>query len=236
MKGINILDFHWAEQPWFNTVDYTVLQVILFTIGALLWVVAYICTLFNAYKRKNKKTLDIPVIAVVLNFGSEITTAFFWLPNMGKFLVLAYWAWMVLDIFIVIAMFRYGYLQFPHGIFKNNKKNLNRILFPAIVMSFLLQVFFILRYDVAMAPVDNFIINLVMSICFINLIYVPGFTGNSTRVAWSKFLGTGIISVMFYTKYPENNFLTALYICCAVFDILYIYLLHKKENRAALTA
>ena len=69
-----------------------------------------------------------------------------------------------------------------------------------------------------------------MSIAFLYLLFIPGFNGYSRITAWSKFLGTGIISIMFYTKYPSNNFLTVMYISVACFDVLYIVLLYKKLN------
>lgn len=211
------------EHPWFDTSVYTPTQIALFTLGALLWVVVYLITIHSLVKFKE---LDIPILAVTLNFGCEITTAFFFVPDMGLVLVLAYWAWLVLDVFIVIGLFRYGRKQIANPYIR---KHLPRLLAGWIPLLFFVQYFFITRYDLPMAPLDSFMINLVMSAAFIYLVFVPGNSTNSTIIGWCKFLGTGIIGVMFYTKYPDNNALTSLYVGCALLDMYYIYLLSSVK-------
>jgi hypothetical protein len=220
---VNIFEYFKTPHPWFNTVDYTIPQIVLFTAGAVLWVVAYINTLVWIKKRQ---VLDIPAIAIVLNYTCEITTGFFFLPNMGTVLVIAYWAWMVLDTFIVISLFRYGYKQMRVDYFK---RHIAPLLVIGLIVCFAVQCSFIVSYDLPMAPLDSYIINLVMSVCFIYMYFIPGYEGNRKLTGWTKFLGTGLISIMFQTKYPDNFFLTSLYISCAFFDILYLYLLHKES-------
>ena len=218
---MTIFEYFQSPHPWFNTVDYTVPQIVLFTTGAVLWVAAYINTIYWIVK---KQTLDIPAIAITLNFGCEITTAIFFVPNMGNALVLAYWAWLVLDAYIIYSLYHYGYKQMRVDFFK---QNFHKFLIAGLVVSFFVQCSFILRYDLPMAPLDSYVINLVMSICFIYMYFIQGYQGNSKLTGWAKFLGTGIISVMFYSKYPDNYFLSSLYIFCALFDIYYLYLLYK---------
>jgi len=211
------------EHPWFDTSVYTPFQMTIFTIGALLWVVVYLITIHSLVRFKE---LDIPIVAVTLNFGCEITTAFFFVPDMGLALVLAYWAWLVLDLFIVIGLFRYGRKQVANPYLRSHLPSLLTVWMPLV---FVIQYFFILRYDVPMAPLNSFMINLVMSAAFIFLVFVPGKSTNSPIIGWCKFLGTGIIGVMFYTKYPDNDVLTSLYVGCALLDVYYIYLLYNVK-------
>lgn len=218
---MTIFEYLQSPHPWFNTVDYTVLQIVLFTTGAVLWVAAYINTI---YWIRKKETLDIPAIAITLNFGCEITTAIFFVPNMGNALVLAYWAWMVLDAYIIYSLYKFGYKQMRVDFFK---ERFHKFLIVGLIVSFFVQCTFILRYDLPMAPLDSYVINLVMSICFIYMFFIPGYEGNRKLTGWTKFLGTGIISIMFQSKYPENYFLTSLYVFCALFDVYYLYLLYK---------
>ena len=105
--------------PWFNTSYYTLTQTLIFFFSALLWVVAYIETIRVIIK---KKTLAIPVIAILLNFGYEVTCAFFFVPNMGKAVVIGYWAWMVLDCYIIFHAFKYGDKQIRNSYIKQNFK------------------------------------------------------------------------------------------------------------------
>lgn len=212
--------------PWFNTAAYTPWQIALFTIGALLWVVVYLITIGRLV---TLRYLSIPFIAVTLNFGTEITTAIFFVPDMGSALVIAYWAWMVLDVFIVIGLFRYGRAQIRSPFLQTRFRMLMAIWIPLL---FVVQANFILRYDLPMAPLISFIINLVMSVAFIGLFFVPGKVAPSKLIGWCKFIGTGIIGVMFYTKYPDNAALTSLYVAVAAVDAYYVYLLHGTNVEA----
>lgn len=210
--------------PWFDTSNYEWWQIAMFALGALLWIVVYLKTI---YRLKAYHELDIPFWAVTLNFGCEITTAIFFVPNMGLALVLAYWAWLLLDTFIVIGMFKYGHKQIHIRYFKDH---LPKFLIMWLPLAFVLQYHFILTYDLPMAPVDSFTINLVMSICFIYMIFLRTQKGASKTIGWCKFLGTGIIGVMFFTKYPDHHYLTTLYIACAIFDIIYIVLVYNQPK------
>lgn len=209
--------------PWFNTEAYTVPQIAMFTVGAVLWVAVYVVTIRRLMAFKE---LAIPFIAVTLNFGTEITTAVFVVPDMGSVLVIAYWAWLVLDVFIVAGLFRHGAKQVRTPYFKQKFAVMMAVWIPLL---FVVQSNFIIAYDLPMAPLNSFIINLVMSAAFIWLFFVPTEAGNSKTIGWCKFLGTGIIAVMFYTKYPHNAALTSLYVAVAVLDVFYLYLLHFKR-------
>lgn len=227
---MTIFEYLKEAHPWLDTHNYTIVQIVLFFIGSVLWLVTYADTLIDI---RNKKTLNIPLAAIVLNFGWEIAACWFFVPNMGKLLVGAYWAWMCFDVFIFANTFRYGHKQVINSFLKNE---LNFFLAIGIVISFITQMTYMVQFDLPMAPITGYIINLVMSVSFLYLIAIPGYEGNSYVTGWCKFLGTGIISIMFYTKYPENNFLTSMYIAVAFFDVIYLVLLHKKRAMALTTA
>jgi hypothetical protein len=192
----------------------------MFTFGAVLWIVVYVVTI---RRLMSYKELAIPFFAVTLNFGTEITTAVFFVPDMGSVLVIAYWAWLLLDVFIVIGLFRHGNKQVRTPYFK---EKFGLLMAAWIPLLFVVQYNFILTYDLPMAPLTSFMINLVMSAAFIYLYFVPSEAGDSKLIGWCKFLGTGIIGVMFFTKYPDNNALTSLYVAVAIVDVFYLYLLY----------
>jgi hypothetical protein len=207
--------------PWFNTDRYTPTQIAMFTTGAVLWIVVYVVTIRRLI---TSHELAIPFLAVTLNIGTELTTAVLFVPDMGTVLVVAYWAWLVLDVFIVTGLFRYGSKQVRSPYFKDHFRQMMAIWIPLL---FVVQAAFILEYDLPMAPLNSFIINLVMSAAFLYLLFMPHRGEVSRSIAWCKFLGTGIIGVMFYTKYPENDALTALYVAVALVDAYYVYLVHS---------
>lgn len=220
---MTIWEYFSEPRPWLNTEFYSTEQIIMFFTGAVFWLICYIDILYGIKKRH---ILYIPLAAVVLNFGWEIATSIFFVPNMGKLIVIAYFAWMFLDLFIFVNLFRYGIKQVRVEYFR---KHLPFFLLLGILISFLVQLTFMLDYDIPMAPVSGYIINLVMSISFLYLLYIPNYY-NSKITAWAKFLGTGIISVMFYTRYPEDYFLLSMYIAVAIFDVLYIYHVMRRPQ------
>lgn len=221
---MTIFEYLQEPHPWIDLNNYTLPQVIMFGVGCLLWIVCYVDTLISIFKRK---IVDIPLSAVTLNFGWEIAACFFFVPDMGKLIVIAYWAWMLLDTFIFISLFKYGKKQMEIPFFENH---IAKFLLFGIVASFFAQLFFMLQYELPLAPLTGYIINVIMSMAFNYLIFIKTVTYHSLITAWCKFLATGIISVMFFTKYPDNNFLTVMYIVVACFDILYIRLCYQKAS------
>lgn len=219
------------EHPWIDLTKYTLTQVIMFFTGSVLWLVCYIDTLIDIRK---KQSINIPVGCVITNYGWEISAALFFVPDMGLLLVIAYWAWMLFDTFIFASTFKYGYKQMMVPFFK---KNAHYFIILGILISFSTQATYMVKgFDIPMAPISGDIINLYMSAAFLYLLFIPNYQGNSMVTAWSKFLGTGIINVMFYTKYPDNYFLVAIGISIAILDILYIWLLYRKNHQTLVTS
>jgi len=222
---MNIIEYISHPRPWLNTDNYELYQVILFFIGSLFWLACYLITIDGIRKHKIHK---IPIAAILLNYGWEIATCLFFVPNMGKLLVIAYWGWMIFDTYIFITLFIYGHTQMRIDYFI---KHSHFFIISGFIISFIIQALFVTRYDLPMAPVSGYIINLVMSVAFLYLYFLPDKLFASKGVAWTKFLGTGIISIMFYSKYPDNYFLLAMYVAVAFFDVHYIVLLHKPQPK-----
>jgi hypothetical protein len=215
------------NEPWINLDKYTLPQVLFFFTGALLWVYAYIRVVILNFK---KKTVGIPLAAICLNFGWEVATVFFYPPDMGKLIVWGYRAWMIIDVIIVIQMFLYGTIQIRN---EWVKKNINYFIVVGLLGGTLTHIFYMTEgFEMPMAVISAYIINLAMSIAFVGLIMNPAFNGLSKSVAWTKGIGTGIISVSFFLKYPTIHFLTTMYVLTLLFDIAYIYLLKKLRPDA----
>lgn len=221
---MTIWEYLQSPHPWFDTTNYHPWQIALFTTGAVLWIIAYGIILRAAFRQQE---LIIPVAAVVCNFGNEVSGALFFVPDMGKALVVAYWLWMLLDMVIIYNLFRYGRKQWSSPYLRNNFPWLVGI---SLVCSIALSSSFMVRYDLPMGVLDAYIVNVVMSVTFIGLLLSKGPGKHDALLGWTKFLGTGIISVMFLTKYPDNTFLTALYLTVAFFDVLYLFLVKRMNN------
>ncbi len=222
---MNIIEYMSQAQPWLNTSEYQLYQIILFFIGSVSWLVCYLIIINGIRKHKIHK---IPMAAILLNYGWEIATCLFFVPDMGKLVVIAYWGWMIFDTYIFITLFKYGYKQMRIDYFI---KHSHFFVLTGIVISFVIQALFITEYDLPLAPVSGYIINLVMSVAFLYLYFLPDRLFASKGVAWTKFLGTGIISIMFFTKYSSDWFLTSMYFAVAFFDIIYLLLLYRPSHQ-----
>jgi hypothetical protein len=58
----------------------------------------------------------------------------------------------------------------------------------------------------------------------------------SVTVAWSKGLGTGMVSVFVFLKYPGNDFIQVLAVLVGLLDLIYMVVLvnrHRTEPRLA---
>ena len=76
------------------------------------------------------------------------------------------------------------------------RNNFHPFLVVGLIVSFFVQCTFIVRYDLPMAPLDSYVINLVMSVLFVGMYFArPDGAGLSKTVAWTKFVGTLCYSV-----------------------------------------
>lgn len=220
------------DQPWINLQNYTLSEVILFLIGALLWAYAYIAVVIRNHRCQ---TVAIPLAAICLNFGWEVSSVFFFRSgiDMGKLFVLGYALWMGIDAIIVTQMFRYGQTQVNTDYVK---KRLPLLLVIGLIGSIVGHIFFMTGgFDMPMAVVSAYLINLAMSIDFCGLAFKQNFQGLSKPIAWAKGLGTGLISICFFSKYPYIHFLTTMYVLTALFDGIYLYLLYQVVPTFTLT-
>ncbi|MCP4252406.1 MAG: hypothetical protein GY775_03160 [Candidatus Scalindua sp.] len=206
-----------------NLQDYTITQLVSFFICLLCWLYAYVFVVKDTIKYK---FVQIPLFAIFLNFGWEITTTFWAHPNMGDIVYIGYFGWAVVDTVIVILSFIYGKSQLNHKILKDN---FYPIMVLGLIGGFISTFFFIRQYDLPGAPLTGFILNIEMSILFVMMALTHDIRLLSKHVAWGKFLGTAGASLTFFLKYPENNFLITLYISIFIIDVFYIFLLYNPK-------
>lgn len=214
------------KQPWINLEYYTPLQLILFGIGALLWVVAYIVLVRNIVK---KKFVEMPAGVLCANFAWETLYAFFFTQNMGLVLDIGYKLWFFLDVFIVIGFYKYGAKQVsksatPHF----------RTLFTFALIGWFVALFFFIKQgaDNPIGANSAYIINILISVLYILMfLRLEDKSVISATVTWSKALGTAFISVMCFLRWPENHWLLTLCAACAMLDAYYIYLFYKYSRQ-----
>jgi hypothetical protein len=219
-------------QAWLNTAKYTTPELVLFIVGCFGWVVAYVAVLAKISKYRY---VEIPAGAVVANIAWEFVWGFLYVTDMGRLFVWGYRAWFFLDVFIVYCLFRYGDKQVV-------SPALRRYFRPAAVLGILfwaVAIYYMVGegYDTPYGAISGYVLNVMMSALYVVLIVNAGRVEYfSYLVAWSKMLGTALLSVFNYMVKGDDLFLMTLCLVTLLLDLLYIFVFHAMARRTAAAA
>jgi hypothetical protein len=218
-----------SETVWLNTTDFTPAQLILFGIGCLGWVVSYAAVLLRV---RDIRFVEIPAGAVVANVAWEFVWGFVYTTSMGMLFAWGYRIWFFLDIFIVYMLFKYGAKQIV------DSRVMANAFRPAAAFGILcwgVALYFFIGggYDTSYGAMSGYILNVMMSALYCVLIIkqadnVRLFSG---VVAWSKMLGTLLLSIFNFWVRPQDHLLMTLYTVTFALDVLYIGLYQGLRAR-----
>lgn len=189
------------------------------------WVITYVELARLGFR---DKTYGMPIFPLALNVIWEILYSYIILKSdptdaMG----LAISIWFLLDIIIVYTYLRYGRKYFPKQINQKYFLIWTKIIF---LMAIGIQYAFFIKFDSVAIWYSAFISNLIMSVAFINMLYIRKDTkGQNLTIAISKWIGTLAPTIIFGVIYG-NQLGLSLGIFCSVFDIIYIYYLKVTMN------
>jgi hypothetical protein len=213
-----------------DCVPYTILQLILFAGGCLMWVVAYVIIIRNA---RRYRAMDMAVVAVCSNFAWETLWSWAFKTDMGWFLVWTYRAWFFLDIYIFWLTLKFGMTQV-------STPALARRFKPATLATLaafgIVYYFFIAEgHDTRIGANSAYIAQLLVSgPCLVLLLKNPGLEGFSWNVAWLRSFGTAANTVFMYLHYPADHFVQAMATVAFVVDMIYLGVYRKlKAAKAA---
>ena len=231
---------HWfsAADPfaplnWYNAIGAA---------GCILWMAAYYFIIVQGFR---DKAYGMPMLALALNITWEFT-AFVFCER-----PVALWAWIEgiwlgIDLVILYQFIRYGRREaLPSG--------LSHQFYPLTIITlagcFIFHYTWLKFWDDKLLFVNAFIINLVMSILFIQLWWKrhPSDKGLSIPAAWCKLAGTALTSIqcgiflplaMGTPAFRESwAFTWFLYVAIFIADCVYVYLLyHGRRVTAAASA
>lgn len=171
------------------------LPVLLLVAGDVFWVVTYALAARIGFR---ERTYALPMLAVALNFSWELLYGVLH-PAEATAARLLHGTWFLLDIAILFQLLRYGR--------ENQQYPLVARHYPAVAagtlaLAFLGQLFFrsqMTRMDLladSQGVAAAYVTNLVMSVLFIFFLPArPTGKGISLTVAWTKFLGTFLVSL-----------------------------------------
>ncbi|HEY8234195.1 MAG TPA: hypothetical protein VIJ10_16145 [Vicinamibacteria bacterium] len=218
-----------ATTEWFNTARYPVPLLVLFGVGCFGWVVAYVAIVRNALRNR---FLEIPAGAVVANIAWEFVWGFLYPNELGRFFSWGYRIWFFFDLGIVYMLFRYGDKQVE-------LPELKAIFRPACVFgiaAWAVAIYFFVGegYDTGYGAISGYILNTMMSALYVVIVLRHGHLVDfSLVVAWSKMLGTALLTVFNFLVQPGNPYLLLLCLLTLALDLLYIGLFYAIRSGRA---
>ena len=214
-----------ATQPFLNTDLYSVPKIVFYFAGFYLWTPAYVSIVRRGFRTKQ---LEEPMLAVCGNIAWEFYWGLFVHLDMGWALKLCYVGGFLLDCFILYWLYRVGWKQ-------SRSVDLRR-LWPLIVTATLvaLVAFYATfqrnNYDLPLGSNSAYLDNIMVSGLYLWFGLSRHPDDMSLTVAWSKMLGTGLVSVFVFWEYPDNGFIHTLAIITAVLDLAYFALLLRRRR------
>ena len=208
---------------WINTKDYATPALIWNGVGCLFWVVTYAALVFRIVKIKY---VEMPFFIAAGNIAWEFVWSFFFHPNTGQLYALSYQGAFALDVFIFISILRYGAKQID---IPEIKKYFKPLAIALLLLWLPLNYFYVAQgFDTAIGANSGYILNLFISLLY-PLLLLRGDPKNfSPVVAWSKWLGTGCITVSMFLIYPQNYFVQILGVACFILDLSFSVILNEK--------
>lgn len=211
----------YAPLNWYNFIG---------ALGCVAWMAAYVLILRRAHR---DKAYGMPLLALCLNITWEGVA--FMSPNPVTLWKYIEGIWLFIDVALLWQLWKYGRDEALPG-------SLKPFFLPLVIGTLVLCTIFhwtwLKFWDDKLLFVDAFIINLVMSVMFIQLWFrrLPNGKGLSISAAWCKMIGTALTSiqcgvflplVMSEASYRDSwAFMWFLYGTIFVIDCLYLYLLY----------
>jgi hypothetical protein len=202
-------------------------------IGSLLWVLAYILMALKGYK---DQTYGLPLVAITLNFSWEFIYVFYYPPD-NHIVMLLRIAWLVFDVFNVWLLFRFG--KAVQSVPEIRQHFYSVVLFT-FALAYLGEMALHHRLADSGGDASAYSINFIMSILFVFMYFNRrDLRGLSYGAAWAKMVGTGIMALATFLAFLRQGgthyLLDYLFACIFLFDVIYVYLLHKAAARQVLT-
>ncbi len=211
--------------------------------GFLLWAVAYVILVRTIHKTK---FVEMPFAVATGNIAWEILWSFGFAADLraelGFVNMILYQIGTLLDVYIFVALLRYGIKQI-----NDPGPTLEKLWRPMILLiTFGWGLLFYLlktgNYDSAFGTVSAMGLNLVISPLYIAHFRTSRYKVNfSYSVAWLKMLGTGMVTVFAFLRYPNthdlgfhhNAFILAVGVFIFIFDSIYVTMFTRWRARQA---
>lgn len=211
-----------------NRALYPPLQVLFLAGGFVFWLAAYKEILVGVHRYK---IVEIPMIVVTMDIAWEFCWGFLLENDFGWLFRAGCIIWFIMDVYINYNTIKYGRKLVTNPWISRNYIYI--YLFILVGSGCITYFMRVLAEDDGIGLVSAYLINLVISGSYLyQLLNYPELRGKGFRykVAWTKFLGTGSISVACFLHFPENHFLHTMCVMVFIMDVVYIYLYKNYEK------
>jgi hypothetical protein len=207
---------------------YTKFEMITFSVGCLMWVIAYVIMLRNA---KKDQYIEMAAVAAASNLAWEILWSTLYNTDMGWFLSWTYRAWLLVDLFIFWYLLKYGYKQFSSPLIVKHFKGL-----ALVTVLFFFGFYYTLGtsgFETPIGSVSAYICQFSISIlCLVLIIQAKEIKYFSWNIAWIRTVGTALVSVFMFLHYPNNYFVHWLCVWSFICDCTYMGV-HRYKTKLA---
>ena len=204
-----------------------VLINLLIIISGICWSIVYVDSIRTGFKQK---TYCMPLFALGLNIAWEGIYAYtdlFVRHTIGA-QAIANTVWFLLDIFIVVTYLKYGREEMDSEM---GKKWFVPWTALVLVSCVVLQALFIVEFgNVEGEKYSAYLQNIAMSVAYLYMLSRrKSSKGQTLLIAVCKCIGT--LTPTIFGTIEGNVFILVTGVICFVFDVLYIYFLHRVKAR-----
>jgi hypothetical protein len=195
--------------------------------GFLAWTPAYVMVIWIGLRQRR---LEIPVIAATGNIAWEFVWGWFFHVDMGYGLQNIYRGAFLIDAVILYFVFKYGRDQ--------TAAPLARRWHPVFVVALLVGWGWLVvamhhttNVDLPLGSTSAYLINLAESGIYVWFgMTVLAADSMSLVVAWSKGLGTAMVTVFVFLQYPDHAFVKTLAVIVGIIDAAYVALMYARRR------
>ncbi|OXM57562.1 hypothetical protein CFP71_06985 [Amycolatopsis thailandensis] len=208
-------------------VPYSTLQIGLFSLGCVLWGMAYLLLLRNSLRNR---FVEMPIVAACSNLAWEFAWAWLFEVDLGMAFTWAIRGWFLLDLVIFVLVLRHGRKQLrdPRG----RGSVAVQLLVTAVVFAVLYTTLINQGLDNGMGAVSAYIAQLFISVLYYTLALRPDMPTAlfSTAFGYLRTAGSAVMTVFMLLHYPESYFLLSMALLSAALDVGYLVLFNRKKR------
>jgi len=213
-----------------NVSDHTVTELIVISVGMLLWLIAYSVIAYRSFKNKY---VEMPYMAGAANLAWEFVWGFCLNDSLSIYYLWGVRVWFGIDLFIFYNLIRFGNKQIQNPTWTKYFKPLLFISFFAWVAMFYTYVKSLEAVGSSVSTADTrsaYVITVIMAVIYMrNYILSPVKSYFSYSVAWMITIANALIAAFVILEKSGDYFAVCLAIMASILNIPYVVLYKKPQ-------